>query len=159
MPYVPFSIRCYEALSAALAANFNAELEAVGQPAMAEMGFQAGTPQLTAGESVVLTYAKMERALMTKHWVDGTALFVIELTGLGATAHDRNLRLMYMEFAATQVIQKNHTLGGLLRTIEVGDSEPWKISQGQQGFMFDSLLLPIACQPDTRVPNPERSLP
>ena len=159
MPYTPFCIQVWQALRATLAADFNAELEAVGQAPMPDTGFLVRDPQLLMGESLVVFYDSTQRQALAKYWVDSVLLFAIHMKTIQPNDLDLNLRLLYMEFAATQALQKNNTLGGLLRTLEVGDTMPWPTGKNQQGLACDALFLPVACQPDRRVANPERSIP
>jgi hypothetical protein len=162
MPYIPYHIRLLDALEAALKAGMNAELAEVGQAAIPDSAFLARQPQLTSGESVAVLYESYDPDLMAKHWTDLTVFFQVHLTGFDPVPQTLNRRLMNMEFAVRQILSKANkrdNLGGLTRAIFVGTSAPWKTDWKNQSPVYDMLLLPIACQPNERVPNPERSLP
>jgi len=159
MSYIPFHIACLDALQAAFEAGFNAELEELGQTAMPVTGFQYRDPQLIAGESLVVYYDHMAPGLVAKYWTDALYIYAVHMISVQPDARSLNRRLMLMEFAARQVVSKNRNLGGLTRTVHSGDSIPWRTSQNKQGTVADSMFIPIVCQPDERIPNPERSLP
>ena len=67
-------------------------------------------------------------------------------------------RLMAFEFAANQVLYADRTAGGLLRTLKVGNTVPAPMIARDAGMICDGVILPVACQPATRIAIPERAL-
>lgn len=159
MAYVPFLIQVYDSLKAALEDGINPELAAVGQLPVPPGAFMVSDPALLSGETVALVYNATKRTTQAKHWTDESLHYELYLWAFGVNATDLNRRLMYLEFAACQVIAKNATLGGLLRTALVHTSRPWVLGRNAESRMADGIMLPIECQPDVRVPHPERSIP
>ena len=159
MPYIPFHIRLLDALEAALAAGLNAELVEVGQQPLPEIAFQARDFQAPLAETVAVYYDAYDPVLQAHHWTDVAIMFEVHLVGMGTSPRAINRRLMYLEFATRQVLSKQQTLGGLTRTIFVGTSLPWKADWEKKNSPYNMTLVPMICQPDERIANPERSLP
>lgn len=157
MTFVPFRIRVYNALLAAIAAGFSAELEAVGQPGLLPSSFMAQHPLLITAENVGTLYVNTEREAQARYWVETAYNFEIEMWAFGTSADALQLRLMYFEFAATQVLDKDRTLGGLLRGMAIGDSEAPMITAGRSGTICDGIVLPVRCEPAVRISIPEHS--
>ena len=157
MSYVPVALQVYNALYAAISEGFSDELVALGQPGLPDGAFVPRHPALLAQETVGLVYAATSRELQTKYWQETGYAFELQLFGFGADPGLIQQRIIYLEYAACQVLWKNRTLGGLLVTLSIGDTQPAPMLQHVSGQICDGSILPITCQPAIRVAIPEHS--
>jgi hypothetical protein len=157
MTYVPFEIRLYAAIDTAIRDGFNAELTAIGQPTVPDTAFEPCHPLLVRGETVAILRDHAERETQAKYWVETSHHYEVQLFAFGVNAADLQRRLIYFEYAAIQVLDKNRTMGGLLTTLSVGSGSPPPMLAHRDGSMCDGMILPVACQPAVRVAVPEHS--
>lgn len=156
MTYIPFRLRVYDALCSALLAGFSSELIAVGQDPVPDSAFVAQHPLLIAGENVGTLYVNTERELQAKYWVETGYNFEVQMYAFGTSTPAIQRRVMYMEYAATQVLDADRTLGGILRGMTIGTSDPAPITARQTGHIVDGIILPVRCEPAVRISVPER---
>ena len=156
MTYIPFRLRVYDALCAALLARFSAELVAVGQPPVPESAFEARHPLLISSENIGTIYVNTERELQAKYWVETGYNYEIQMYAFGTSTPAIQRRVMYMEYAATQVLDADRTLGGILRGMTIGTSDPAPITARNTGHIVDGIILPVRCEPAVRISVPER---
>ncbi|MEN6544795.1 MAG: hypothetical protein ABFE07_02035 [Armatimonadia bacterium] len=156
MAYVHFTRRLYAQIDTALRAQFSEELLEIDAAPLPDAAFQIGDPTAFMGEAVALMYVGTKREREAAYWVETAYSYELHLFALGVDTQDVQYRMMDLEYAARQVLDSNKTMGGLLRTLVTGDSEPvaFNLTPGQ---MIGGIGFPFVCQPATRIAIPEHT--
>jgi hypothetical protein len=155
MSYTPLSIRIRDALYAVIRAQMPAQLTAVGQLPLADTAFVPTHPEMLSGECVGLTYQGAQREIQAHFWIETSYTYELDLFAFGVSLMDLQTRVMYLEYAAMQALYHDRTLGGLLRTLKAGASEPIPVLQSG-GHLVDGVIITITCEPAVRQSIPER---
>ena len=153
--HTPSLINLYDALWQALQDGMGPQLAAIGARELDPSAFMIGDPGILAGEAVCLFYAGTARPRQAQSWREANPKFELHLFAMGTTTSELEHRVMQLEYAALQVLDADPTLGGLLTTLEAGESEPVQFGKLQVGNLVHGLGLPITCQPVNMPLRPE----
>jgi hypothetical protein len=157
LPFLPFSIRLFTALSAQFKAGFSAALVAAGQPGVADSAFMPRHPVLLREETCALLYGHTARKEQAHYWIETGYHFEVQLFAYGVEPLALCERIMWFEYATQQALMADPTVGALCTTLKMQTGQSIGIIHQDMGSLVDGMIIPVVCQPRDRIAIPERS--